>query len=191
MQWAYYQPPSIPYNYNCNGGYSWDPTAIKDMTPSYNSTTTYIGLIDDGTSDISIYGSNQQFNSQFFALNHRGYIYAEVSGDYTFNTPGVDDINFFWWGPDAYSGWTESNVNASIACSGTSATVNVTLLSGQYYPIRFIFANAEENLVEVMSITAPDGTVILGANSTGSPYIVQYSCDGTSAKPYPLFGHET
>lgn len=82
-----------------------------------------------------------------FALDNRGYIYAEVSSDYTFFTNLVDGINFFW-GPDAYSGWIESNANTSIACSGPSVTVNLPLLQGQYYPIRFVFANAEGPLSE-------------------------------------------
>lgn len=41
------------------------------------------------------------------------------------------------------------------------------------------------------SIAAPDGTVILDANTGPSIDLVQYSCDGTTAPPYEPFGSET
>lgn len=162
------------------------------MAPSYNSTTTYIYESANGESNISIYGSSQTFKSTYFALNHRGYIYAEVSGAYTFNSSYVDDILFFWYNSSAYSGWDESNAGVVQWCGREeNATYSVNLLSGQYYPIRLVYANAETNSYESITITAPDGTVLLGPDTTGTPNIVGYSCDGTSAPMYPPFGQET
>ncbi|KAJ5807814.1 hypothetical protein N7474_009083 [Penicillium riverlandense] len=193
VQWAYYQDSTIQYNsVVCSGRpYTWDPTDIKSKNPPYTSTTSYIFLESDGSTYISIYGSTTEFETQYIALNHRGYIYAEVSGDYTFTSPGVDDIIFFWSGPKAVSGWTESNADATNYYCGPGASFNMPLLSGQYYPFRIVYANAETNSFENITITAPDGTVILGATSPASPYIVQYSCDGTSAPPFPAFGDES
>jgi hypothetical protein len=171
--------------------YSWDPTEIKVEAPSYISTTTYITLSGDGSDYISIYGSTQTFNPEYFALNHRGYIYAELTGNYTFTSLYVDDIDFFWGGPKAFSGWTESNADATATSCSPQVTFTMQLLSGQYYPIRYVYANAQTALSENITITAPDGTIILGPTSAGSPYIVQYSCDGTSAPPFPAFGMET
>jgi hypothetical protein len=159
------------------------------MTPSYTSTTSYIFLDTDGNTDVSIYGSTQTFDVTYTALNHRGYIYAEVTGDYTYTSPEADDILFFWGGPKAVSGWNESNADATDYYCGPGTTFTASLLSGQYYPFRIVYANAEAVALENITITAPDGTVILGATSVGSPYIVQYSCDGTSAPPFPAFGH--
>lgn len=65
------------------------------------------------------------------------------------------------------------------------------LEQGQYYALRIVYANAQTNAAERMSITAPDGTVILGVDSVANPYVVQYSCDGVTAPPYPPFGQET
>lgn len=161
------------------------------MTPSYNSATTYLFLESTGSTDISIYGSTRTFDTTYVALNHRGYIYAAVSGDYTFTPPSVDDIIFFWGGPKAFSGWTESNADATDYYCGPEATFTVPLLSGQYYPFRIVYANAQTNSLENITITGPDGTVILGSATTGSPYIVQYSCDRTLAPPFPAFGQES
>ncbi|KAJ5921025.1 hypothetical protein N7466_009351 [Penicillium verhagenii] len=193
VQWAYYQDNGIPLNTAvCSGSaYTWTPEEIKDMTPSYTSTTTYLFLDSTGSTDISIYGSTETFETTYIALNHRGYIYAEVSGNYVFNSPSVDDIIFFWGGPKAFSGWDESNADATDYYCGPAATFTAPLLSGQYYPFRIVYANAQTNSLENITITAPDGTVILGSSTTGSPYIVQYSCDGTSAPPFPAFGQET
>jgi hypothetical protein len=41
-----------------------------------------------------------------------------------------------------------------------------------------------------LSVTAPDETVILDSDTPNSPYLVQYSCDGTTAPPYPAFSQE-
>lgn len=161
------------------------------MSPSYTSTTPYIFLDSTGATDVSIYSSTQTFDVTYIALNHRGYIYAEISGDYTFTSSEADDLLFFWSGPKAFSGWTESNADATDYYCGPGATFTVSLLAGQYYPFRIVYVNAESNAYENITITAPDGTVILGATSKGSPYIVQYSCDGTSAPPFPAFGHES
>ncbi|KAJ5548525.1 hypothetical protein N7513_005759 [Penicillium frequentans] len=192
VQWAYYQDSGIPFNsITCSGAYTWTVEEIKDMTPYYNSATTYLFLESTGSSDISIYGSTKTFDTTYVALNHRGYIYAAVSGDYTFTSPSVDDIIFFWGGPKAFSGWTESNADATDYYCGPEATFTVPLLSGQYYPFRIVYANAQTNSLENITITSPDGTVILGSATAGSPYIVQYSCDGILAPPFPAFGQES
>ncbi|KAJ5806949.1 hypothetical protein N7474_010541 [Penicillium riverlandense] len=192
VQWAYYQDNNIPPNaHPCRDGYTWDPTEIKTIIPSYTSTTPYIFLNATGDTDVSIYGSTQTFDLIDIALNHRGYIYAEVSGDYTYTSSNADDIIFFWSGPKAFSGWTESNADATNEYCQPDSTFTMSLLSGQYYPFRIVYANSQLDAVENITITAPDGTVILGATSTGSPYIVQYSCDGTSAPPFPAFGDES
>ncbi|KAJ5601079.1 hypothetical protein N7510_010613 [Penicillium lagena] len=192
VQWAYYKDSAIPYNgIQCSGPYTWDPTEIKSMAPSYSSTTSDIYLDSTGATDVSIYGSDQIFDVTYMALNHRGYIYAEVSGEYTFASPETDDILFFWGGSKAVSGWTEANADATNYYCGPGVSFTVSLLSGQYYPFRIVYANAEANAYESITITAPGGTVILGPTSAASPYIVQYSCDGTSAPPFPAFGDES
>lgn len=161
------------------------------MAPQATGTTTYVYESGSGQ-NISIYGSSGEYDSTYIALDHRGYIYAEQSGNYTFSSTYVDDMLLFWAGPIAYSGWNGDNYDAWQYFPVTaSATYTMELLSGQYFPIRLLYVNAETNSDLSITITAPDGTEIISSNSTGSPYIVQSSCDTTSAPPYPPFGQES
>lgn len=62
VQWAYYQDSRIPFNsITCSGAYTWTVEEIKEMTPSYNSATTYLFLESTDSTDISIYGSTGTF----------------------------------------------------------------------------------------------------------------------------------
>lgn len=182
------QPNPVDSNYS-----AFDPTAIKTETPVYQAVTTETGLVADGTSPISIYGSNMTFPATYFVLNHRGYIHAVAGGTYAFTSVNVDDIILVWIGEDAYAGWTRDNADLVQVHSTNGGTRLVTrdLEEGEYYALRIVYANAQEAVLEDFSITAPNGTVVLGPGTGASPYIVQYSCDGVAAPPYPPFGQET
>lgn len=161
--------------------------------------TSSIGGIDEsGSGDESIYGS-PPLSSTYFVLNHRGYIFAQQSGTYTFDISSVDDTVYLWIGSDAYSGWTaaDSNIEVSYAVTASpkhagSGSYSIDLVQGQYYPVRIIFAQAQGGAVFEITVTAPDGEVFLSSSTTGSPYLVQYSCDLVTAPPYAEpFGSET
>src|SRR5438552_17952471 len=46
----------------------------------------------------------------FLTINHRGYVFAHISGIYTFSTASADDITELWVGNIAYSGWDRGNL---------------------------------------------------------------------------------
>lgn len=154
------------------------------------------GGLDEGDVDnISIYGSTETFESDYFTLNHVGYIFAEVSGIYTFTFTSVDDIAFLWLGDNAYSGWTRNNANMYAVHSSSSATgdatTTYTLVAEQYLAFRIVFGQAQGAVEFFFSVAGPDGTIILDSDTEDSPYLVQYSCDGTTAPAFPAFGSET
>lgn len=154
--------------------------------------TSTLGGIDTTSNPITLYGSTQTFPLTYFALNHRGYIFAEVTGTYTFSLSVPDDISMMWVGPTAYSGWTRANANVlNYYGSGATRTYQMDLLEGEYYALRIMFGQAQGGAIFAASITAPDGTVILDSDSSPSPYLIQYSCDGILAPEYPAFGSET
>lgn len=142
--------------------------------------------------DLSIYGSSQTFRSAYFTLNHVGYIFAQVTGTYTFTLSNVDDIVFLWHGDKAISGWTRDNadVTAIYSVLPTSAGT-VDLVQGQYLPFRIVFGNAQGAIKFTVQLAAPDGTVILDSNTQDSKFLVQYSCDGVAAPVFPPFGSES
>jgi len=180
--------------YNSDNLYrNYDPTVIKSESPEYQATASVCGgLYADNVGQISIYGSTQTFESDYFTLNHVGYIFAQTSGTYTFALTQPDDIALLWLDQNAYSGWTRDNADAIAVIHGNpSASATVDLVQGQYLPFRIVFGQAQGAVSFYLSVTAPDGTVILNSNTPGSPFLVQYSCDGTSAPAFPAFGSET
>ncbi|OBT38514.1 hypothetical protein VE00_11164 [Pseudogymnoascus sp. WSF 3629] len=195
MEWAYYVNPDQQANMPGTSYSSFDPSLLKTLTPTYTSTTTYMTLSGTGALPIHIYGSPGTFTPDYFALNHRGYIHALQGGQYTFTSLYADEIVLYWIGPKAYSGWTRADADLEDAwfspTSGQLISFTKELQEGQYYALRVVFANAQTHSNEAMSVTAPDGTVILGPNSVPNPYIVQYSCNGAEAPRYPPFGQET
>lgn len=134
--------------------------------------------------------------ANYFALNHRGYIYAALTGAYTFSFFGVDDAVWLWVGPTAYSGWTRANADLTVTFQfenpyrPASGSRLIQLTHGQYYPLRIMFAQTYGEAVFQFTVTAPDGTEFLSSDSAGSDYLVQYSCDGTTAPQFPPFGSE-
>ncbi|KAK5996043.1 hypothetical protein PT974_04469 [Cladobotryum mycophilum] len=195
LQWEYLPNTSGP---NADTTYSnFIPQAYKGRSPTYTGVTSSIGGINSpGGQYLTIYGSSQTLYTSNFILNHRGYIYAQQTGTYTFSISGVDDAVYIWVGPFAYSGWLAANANTRVTYDLThghpgTGTFTINLSEGQYYPVRVIFAQGGGPAVFQLSVAAPDGTTFLSASTAGSPYLVQYSCDGTTAPVYPAWTAET
>jgi hypothetical protein len=171
-----------------------DPSYYWGYTPNYNGTTTKVGGINEPAgSYVNLYGTSENVPASYFVLNHRGYIFAQVDGEYTFTTSQVDDITYLYLGDDAIRGYGLNNYDAEAYCCSppaNSASATYTLTTGQYLPFRLIFGQQGGPVVFSFSITAPDGTVILDANTQDSDFIVQYSCDGTTAPAFPDWGQE-
>ena len=160
------------------------------MTPNVTGITTVAGLINQQyTGSQRIYGSEQEWPTQYFALNHRGYIFAKMTGTYTFDAYG-DDIVLIWIGPDAYKGWTRKNAFEESNYGGGESVKKISLQQDEYYAFRVLYLNAQGIAIFNITVTAPDGTVFFGTSSAASPYLVQYSCDGVVGPKYPAFGQE-
>lgn len=163
------------------------------MTPECTGVTNSLGGFDypENPNGVTIYGQCTLSSSAFFTLNQRGYIYAQESGAYTFSASNIDDIVELWIGSTAYSGWTRANANLDQAIFQSAQPFTITLTAGQYYPVRIVFGQAQGAAAFDMTVTAPDGSVFLGPDSGASPYLISYSCDGTTAPAFPTFGQET
>lgn len=207
VQFAFYGQPT--YTEGDNVG-NVEPSNYANRAPTWEDTTTKVGGIDVNVYNnvaIQIYDTGREVSSQYFILNHRGYvscevsksvlrsvlteyqIFAQVAGTYTFTLSNPDDIVFLWLGAKAQSGWNRGNAAAYAPLSGY-ATTTYTLEAGQYLPFRIFFGQQGGPVRFAFSIQAPDGTTILDNNTSESDFIVQYSCDETSAPRYPAFGHE-
>jgi hypothetical protein len=124
------------------------------------------------------------------AVDHRGYLFAPLEGEYTVTAEQNDNIVLIWLGTDAYSGWTRGNADLESTYPNPPSSTTVTLSAAQWLPIRVMWANGGGPGTFSISITAPDGTELIGPDMASSPYLVQYSCDGTSPQ-YPAWNSET
>jgi hypothetical protein len=190
IQFAYYA--NEPWNDNIVAGL--DPAYYWNYAPNYSGTTTKVGGINEPAgSYVDLYGTGETVPASYFVLNHRGYIFAQVDGDYTFTTSQVDDITYLYLGDDAIRGYGLANYDARAVCCSApanSASATYTLKTGDYLPFRLVFGQQGGPVIFSFSVTAPDGTVILDADTQNSDFIVQYSCDGTTAPAFPAWGQE-
>lgn len=192
LQWAYFSDGQE--SYSDNDELNFDITGHKRDTPEVTGTTSYLHYARD---DGNVYG-NTGLDEYHFVIEHRGYIYAAYTGSYTFALSNVDDLAYTWIGSNAYSGWTKSKSDqfADFEYNGYTNgqnTITKTLTARQYYPFRLVYKQGLGGASFDYTITDPKGNVVIGnsAQSNGSPYIVQYSCDGTTAPAFPAFGQET
>ncbi|KAH8880831.1 hypothetical protein GQ53DRAFT_833005 [Thozetella sp. PMI_491] len=192
LQWAYYRNP---FTNEANNYQQFDPTYFKTQPTVAQGFTGSAGGIGGNcpysSSTFNFYGLTEL--CQYMAINYRGYLYAGQTGTYTIGISAADNIVLMWMGPNAYSGW--SRPNAQLVTTYTSIGAGVrTIYSatiGEYIPIRTLFANGGGPFGFGITITAPDGTVILDKSSSTSSYLVQYPCDRNLGLPYGAFGSET
>ncbi|MCJ1290265.1 hypothetical protein MMC34_001801 [Xylographa carneopallida] len=180
-----------PITIDTTDGYwsNFDPTVFKSRTPQASGKATTVGLSDCNT----IYGTRPADPSHV-AIDHRGYLFAQQDGNYTFSIPSVDDIILLWLGSLAYAGWTRPNANLVQTYPSRQQPLSWTikLSAGRYYPLRLMFANGNGPGNFKFRLTAPDGTVIIGDEAVATtPFLVQFSCDNTTAPKFPAWGSES
>lgn len=186
MQWAYFNsfngldPGLNPLAFDAN--------QFNSLTPLISGTTTSIGGFSvPGSSLYNFYNSPIAERDVNLAMMHVGYIFAKQSGIYTFQMTQADDLAFIWCGPLAYAGFSSANALLTASFHNAPTTTTLYMSEGTYYPLRVLWAQASGPGTFAMSITAPDGTTIFDSSSPANPYIVQRSCDGTSAPAYPTY----
>ena len=162
---------------------------MKTIQPYFKGPTTTLGIADSG----SIYGQTPR-DKEYVVANHRGYLYAQQAGVYTFSAPITDDVSLLWVGANAYSGCTRQNANidqAYIASGVTPQEYKTMFEKGKYYPIRFMWANSGGPGYFSFKITAPDGTVVIDDKTAKCPYLVKYGCnEADNAPPFADWGAE-
>lgn len=188
LQWAEY-----PNNQGATAGgkyESFNPAVYKSQTPNADGITATVGGINSqGGQLTSVYGSSVQFPGDFFALDHKGYIFAPTTGTYKITISEVDDVVFLWTGPNALSGWDRANADLIVGL-GETQTKTVDVTAGRYLPIRIMFAQGQGLAKFRLSIAAPDGSALVDSDTQQSPYVLQFSCDRLSGPVFSAWGSE-
>ncbi|PPJ57781.1 hypothetical protein CBER1_00119 [Cercospora berteroae] len=187
---------------------AYDPTYLKARgsagsnstwtTIYYNSTIPSIGGYQNncGATTVTLYsGAPRTVPCQQFSADYRGYLYVYMAGQWSFVVTGVDDAFVLWLGPVAQRGWTKANANLSLAFSyntgAPTGTFTTFLDAGTYVPMRVVHGQGVGGYGYQFTIQDPNRAVALTTASQGSGYIVQNSCDRTTAPPFVgAFGEE-
>jgi hypothetical protein len=72
----------------------------------------------------------------------------------------------------------------------SQGTYTANLQEGRYYAFRIFYGQGPRIAEFDIDVTAPDGTTFLSSDTTGSPYLVRYSCDRIAAPRFDPFGFE-
>jgi len=124
LTWGYYT------------GYFADNVNFFTGAPSASGVVTSIPSINAGTD--GYVPADQSWSN--YSVQWTGYFLSNYTGSWTFYTSS-DDASYLWIGPNATSGFTTANANVNN--SGThpvqERSGNVSLVAGQYYPIRIQF----------------------------------------------------
>lgn len=184
MQWAFWIDQDMVGTH--------DPQAFALMTPPDSGSAdpaslagSYSGFCpyEDNTELIQFYNASGPCSQ--WDLQHRGFVYAGASGDYTFALPaGIDDNAYVWVGDSTV---VRSTYNSSNAVLRNSGSFSYTANAGEYFPLRIQYVQDVGPWVFGLSITAPDGSIILNG-STQSSALVQYACDGSTTEWLPWGG---
>lgn len=151
-------------------------TDTASLAGSYSGFCSY----QDNTEIMQFYDASGP--CAYWDLQHRGFVYAGTSGDYTFALPTTTDDNaYVWVGDDTV---VQSTYNSSNAVLASRGSFSYEANAGEYIPLRILYVQDVGPWVFGLIITAPDGSVILNG-STKSSAVVQYACDGSTAAWLP------
>jgi hypothetical protein len=174
-------------------------TSLKTSPPIQKGYTSVIGFDETSQWSPFIYGGPMIDTIPGKAVNHRGYLYAKVGGDYEFSVSAIQyDLTLLWVGETALKDYDTDNafIVYKYPANGplpSSITKTMPCFKGSYTPIRIITMCCRSIFRLDLTIKAPDGTIVLsGKKPQAYDWIKQHSPKGdlVNATPFPHFGKE-
>ncbi|KAF3921194.1 hypothetical protein ABW21_db0203242 [Orbilia brochopaga] len=125
-----------------------------------------------------------------YALNYRGFFQPPQDGTYHFRVSQADNWAGVWGTSTALKGWSNSNAQEAVLGTGNSATLDATLVGGQYFPLRVVLASWDGGIHFNFDIFDDAGAYYASTNKP-SPYLVWQPCPASDTVPkYKPFGEE-
>jgi hypothetical protein len=163
----------------------FSPVVFKSTSPRYTGGTYNILNYQSVSGQIAPY-DGYLFSANNFVMDHRGYVNAPRTGTYTL-TMSASAIGLAWVGPLAFTGWNRLNADLEVSAATGSRSHSFYLVQGAYIPIRIMYANAQNSGSVSITLTSPNGQVILGPNTQANSAIIKYGCDLISVVLAPRF----
>ena len=172
LRWRYY-----------SGYYADNVNFFTGATPVATGVVTNISSINAGTGG---YVPADQTLS-YYSVQWLGYFLSNYTGTWTFYT-NSDDASHMWIGPNATSGFTKENatVNNGGAHGMVQMSGTISLVAGQYYPIRIQFGEAGGGDNMIVSFENPGLTKT--TNGQGFFFTVLPTADLTGPQPKIFLG---
>jgi hypothetical protein len=143
LKWGYYT------------GYFTDNVSFFTGAPVASGIVTGIPSINAGTGG---YVPADQ-SREYYSVQWTGYFLSNYTGTWTFYTSS-DDASYLWIGPNATTGF--SNTNAIVINGGLHGmqerSGTVSLVAGEYYPIRIQFGENQQGDNIIVSFSNPNLT---------------------------------
>jgi len=153
LVWSYY-----------NGYFADNVNFFAGVTPVATGSVTSIPSINAGTGGY-VPGDNSR---EFYSVQWIGYFQSDYTGVWTFYTAS-DDASYLWLGDVALSGFTTAN--ALVQNGGLHAVVErsgtISLVAGQFYPIRIQFGENQYGDNMIVSFSNP----VLAKTTNGFGYL--------------------
>jgi hypothetical protein len=171
LTWGYYSG-YFAYNVNFFTG-----------APSASGIVTSIPSINAGTG--GYVPADQTWS--YYSVQWLGYFLSNYTGTWTFYT-NSDDASYLWIGPNALTGF--SNTNSTVNNEGLHGMVEksgtISLVAGQYYPIRIQFGENGGGDNMIVSFANPGLTKT--TNGQGFFFTVLPTVDLTGPQPKIFLG---
>lgn len=153
---------------------------FKSNDPYFEGVTERVGF-SPGWGPLVVYDDSPEVVMNTAAINHRGFIYGVVGGDYIVTMSLADDIAQLWVGDKAVTDWTDDNddVYQRWPDNGLIETT-VSIEQGSYAPFRVFWINREDPYSLDVTVVAPDGTVVFDMTRSDPAYIKRFACDGST-----------
>jgi hypothetical protein len=165
--------PKLFAQYTKAGYHSNDVDFVQN-NPLYNGAWTgpaYVANIGtlNGASDVLSFTipTGEGVNNNF-SLLYTGYFKADFTGTFTFNIL-ADDGTYLWIGDYAISGYATTNSVVLNAGDGVTRSGNITLVNGQYYPIRILYGQGTGPGYHTLSFTRNGQTITNWSGYTFHP----------------------
>ncbi len=170
--WGYY-----------TGYFGFNVNFFTGVAPVASGIVTSIPSINAGTSG---YVPADQSLS-YYSVQWLGYFLSNYTGTWTFYT-NSDDASYLWIGPNATTGFTAAN--ATVNNGGLHGMVEksgtVSLVAGQYYPIRIQFGENGGGDNMIVSFSTPE--LAKTTNGLGFFYTAPSTAIFTGPQPQIFLG---
>ncbi|KAH7131245.1 hypothetical protein EDB81DRAFT_906312 [Dactylonectria macrodidyma] len=193
VNWAFWQVPAVWGSEK--GTYfsqEFDTDYLKSYSPELTGTWEQqvfpiAANCDDEDGNTSLDNTitlmGETVVCSYFGIQFRGYIFANIAGDYTFTGgPDTDDNTIVWAGsPAVYYTRAEAIVDIRFPDVATY-TGTYTAQLGEYIPIRIICGQKTRTFTCNVDIKGPAGDAVT---------LLHTPCDESKAVQFPPWGAET